>query len=309
MKEFIDKNNLLYSSQYGFRKSHSTEHAVLDIVEDILRNMDKRYFSCGVFIDLKKAFDTVNHEILLDKLNFYGFRGLINDWFQSYLKNRTQTIQIGEHLSTKLISPCGVPQGSVLGPLLFLLYINDIHLSSDKLKFYLFADDTNMLYADKNLKAIEQTVNVELNNVYDWLTTKRLTLNTKKSNFLIFRPRQKKMHFSPQISILDCETNQRVSLEQKSYIKYLGVSIDQNLSWKNHVDSVIVKISKTIGMIAKLRYFVPSTVLVNIYNSLILPYITYGLFVIVIVIVIARIGHSPWGFSGPIFTMFPQAIG
>ena len=78
--------NLLYSSQYGFRKSHSTEHAVLDIVEDILRNMDKRYFSCGVFIDLKKAFDTVNHEILLDKLNFYGFRGLNNDWFQSYLK-------------------------------------------------------------------------------------------------------------------------------------------------------------------------------------------------------------------------------
>ena len=277
MKEFIDKNNLLYSSQYGFRKSHSTEHAVLDIVEDILRNMDKRYFSCGVFIDLKKAFDTVNHEILLDKLNFYGFRGLINDWFQSYLKNRTQTIQIGEHLSTKLISPCGVPQGSVLGPLLFLLYINDIHLCSDKLKFYLFADDTNILYADKNLKAIEQTVNVELNNVHDWLTTNRLTLNTKKSNFLIFRPRQKKMHFSPQIGILDCETNRRVSLEQKSYIKYLGVLIDQNLSWKNHVDSVIVKISKTIGMIAKLRYFVPSTVLVNIYNSLILPYITYGL--------------------------------
>lgn len=111
MKEFIDKNNLLYSSQYGFRKSHSTEHAVLDIVEDILRNMDKRYFSCGVFIDLKKAFDTVNHEILLDKLNFYGFRGLINDWFQSYLKNRTQTIQIGEHLSTKLISPLWCPPG------------------------------------------------------------------------------------------------------------------------------------------------------------------------------------------------------
>ena len=139
--------------------------------------MDKRYFSCGVFIDLKKPFDAVNHEILLDKLNFYGFRGLINDWFKSYLKNRTQTIQIGEYLSTKLISPCGVP------PLLFLLYINDIHLSSDKLKFYLFADDTNILYADKNLKAIEQTVNVELDNVHDWLTTNRLTLNTKKSNF------------------------------------------------------------------------------------------------------------------------------
>ena len=121
MKEFIDKNNLMYSSQYGFCKSHSTEHAILDIVEAILSNMDIRYSSCGVFIDLKKTFNMVNHEILLDKLNFYGLRGLINDWFQSRLKNRMQTIQIGAYLSTKLISLCGVSQGSVLGPLLFLL--------------------------------------------------------------------------------------------------------------------------------------------------------------------------------------------
>ena len=102
MKEFIDKNNLMYSSQYGFFKSHSTEHAILDIVEAILSNMDKPYFSCDVFIDLKKAFHTVIHQILLDKLNFYGFRGLINDWFQSKLKNRVQTIQTGKYLSTNL---------------------------------------------------------------------------------------------------------------------------------------------------------------------------------------------------------------
>ena len=215
-------------------------------------------------------FITFNHSILLDKSNFYGFRGLINDWFQSYLKNRTQTIQIGEYLSTKRISPRGVLQGLVLGPLLFLLYINDIHLdSSDKLKFYLFAGENNILYPDKNLEAVEQTVNAELKNVHDWLTTNKLTLNTKKSNFVIFRPCQKKKkHFSSQISILDCETNKRVSLEQKSYVKYLGVLIDENLPWKSHVDSVIIKISKTIGMIAKVRYIVPSTVLINIYNSL-----------------------------------------
>ena len=240
--------------------------------------MDKHYFSCGFFIDLKKAFDTIDHKILLDKLNFYGFRGIINEWFQSYLRNRMQTTQIGSHVSTKLISPWGVPQGSVLGPLLFLLYINDIHLCSNKLHFFLFTDDANILYVDKDLKkSLEQTVNAELKNLHDWLTTNKLTLNTEKSNLVIFRPKQKKIYHLPQISIFDSEKNKRVSLEHKSYIKYLGVLIDENLSWKNHLDCVITKISKTIGMIAKLRHFVPSSVLTNIYKSLILPHLTYGL--------------------------------
>ena len=164
-----------------------------------------------------------------------------------------------------------------LGPFLFLLYINDIHLCSNGLQFFLFADDTNILYADKDFKSLEQTVNAELNNLHDWLTTNKLTLNTKKSNLVIFRPKQKKIRYLPQISIFDSEKNRRVSLEHKSYIKYLGVLIDENLSWKNHLDCVITKISKTIGMIAKLRHFVPSSVLTNIYKSLILPYLTYGL--------------------------------
>ena len=228
--------------------------------------MDKHYFSCGVFIDLKKAFDTVNHKILFDKLNFYGFRWIINEWFQSYLTNRTQTTQIGSHVSTKLISPCGVPQGSVL----FLLYINDIYLCSNKLHFFLFANDTNILYADKDLKSLEQTVNAELKNLHDWLTTNKLTLNTKKSNLVIFRPKQKKIRYLPQISIFDSE-----KIEESAW--NIGVLIDENLSWKNHLDCVITKISKTIGMIAKMRHFVPSSVLKNIYKFLILPYLTYGL--------------------------------
>ena len=116
--------------------------------------MSPGLFSCGIFIDVKKVFETVNHDILLCKLHHYGFRGIINEWFASYLNNRMQTIQIGQHVSNKAIVTCGVLQGSVLGPLLFLLYVNDMYQCSNKLKFYLFADDTNILYADKNLNTL-----------------------------------------------------------------------------------------------------------------------------------------------------------
>ena len=152
MTSYLKKHELLYSSQYGFRKGHSTQQAILDIVNDIETNMNQWLLSCGVFLDLKKAFDTVDHDILLDKLNHYGFRGLINDWFFSYLKNRTQKTQVGHHISDKAVVRGGVPQGSILGPSLFLLYVSDIHRCLNKFRFYLFADDTNILYADKNLK-------------------------------------------------------------------------------------------------------------------------------------------------------------
>ena len=140
-------------------------------------------YSCGIFIDLKKAFDTVDHSILLQKLNQYGIRGTVNRWFASYLVGRQQTTQIGvKNISKKEVILSGVPQGSVLGPLLFLIYINDISNSSNRFKFYLFADDTNLLHADKNLKLLETIVNAELCNIYDWLIANKLSLNIKKSN-------------------------------------------------------------------------------------------------------------------------------
>ena len=131
--------------------------------------MDNKLFSCGIFIDLKKAFDTVDHSILLNKLNHYGVQGIVNDWFSSYLSvfKCTQTTEINSFISDEEIVPCGVPQGSVLGPLLFLIFINDIPNSSQKLIFFLhvFADDTNMLYAERHLKSLKESVNKELKNV------------------------------------------------------------------------------------------------------------------------------------------------
>ena len=275
--KFVKDCNILYDQQYGFRSKHSTQHAVLDIVNTILQNMDNGKFSCGVFIDLKKAFDTVNHEILLAKLENYGIRGVINSWFRSYLTDRNQTTEVNNVVSEAETTLCGVPQGSVLGPLLFLLYINDIYKSSSLFAFYLFADDTSIILANNNLKELETLVNRELGNVNEWLKANKLSLNIKKSNFVIFLPRQKNMPFIPRIRIFDSVTNTYANLEMKDYVKYLGLMIDSNLSWKYHIESICHKISKSIGIIAKIRHYVPRRVLLSVYNSLIVPYLTYGI--------------------------------
>ena len=183
LKLFLNIHNVLYESQYGFREHRSTDHAILDVVNKIQSYMDKGMFSCGVFIDLQKAFDTVDHAILLQKLFHYGVCGIVNDWFSSYLINTVQTTQIGSHVSEKQNTLCGVPQGSVLGPLLFLIHVNDIYKASNKLEFFLFADDTNLLYANKNLRSPETVMNVELLKIVDWLTANKLpvSLNVKKT--------------------------------------------------------------------------------------------------------------------------------
>ena len=155
-----------------------------------------------------------------------------------------------------------------------MLYVNDIHQCSTKFKFYLFADDTNILFAEKNLKVIETVVNTELCKLYNWLTFNKLTLNISKSNFVIFHPKQKKPNYKPKICLFDNEKNEYATLESKEYIKYLGILIDKNLTWKHHIDTVSLKISKTVGLLAKLRHFVPRQILLKIYQSLVYPYIT-----------------------------------
>ena len=229
--EFLELHNVLFLNQFGFRKFHSTSHSLVEITEVIKESIDNGRYGCGIFIDLKKAFDTVNHRILLSKLEHYGIRGALLKWFESYLTNRTQYVFLNGVSSDTMPMSCGVPQGSVLGPLLFLLYINDLPNISDKLKFFLFADDTNIYYESDNLKSLEKIVNQELKSLSLWLNVNRLALNVSKTNFVIFRSSQKTMNHNVTLIL------NRKAIEQKDHVKYLGVLVDEHLTWKHQINN------------------------------------------------------------------------
>jgi hypothetical protein len=181
------------------------------------------------------------------------------------LSDRSQTTSIGNWTSEVISCSYEVPQGSVLGPLLFLLYINDISSFSDKFEFCLFADDTSMLYPHCDIHALERIVNDELRKVCLWLEANKLTLNISKSNYVIFHPYQKKTNYNPQIIVYDSNSKTFLPLQIKSNVKYLGLFIDSNLTWKVHIDYISLKISRAVGIIARLRHFIPKHTLQRIY--------------------------------------------
>ena len=158
---FLDNNSIIYDLQFGFRQKYYTSHALININEDIKKALDDGNIGCGVFIDLQNAFDTVDHQILLPKLNHYGIHGVSNDWFKSYLSNRNHYVSINGYESGLAAITCGVPQGSVLGPLLFLLYINDLNQAITFCKVHHFADDTNLLCLSNSIKKLNKLVNAD----------------------------------------------------------------------------------------------------------------------------------------------------
>ena len=271
--KFLEKHVILYDLQFGFRASHSIDHALVSLTEAIKNSLDNRKFGCGIFIDLQKVFDTVNHDILLTKIEHYGIRGIALDWFKSYLMDRKQYVSVNGSNSSYLNVTCGVPQGSVLGPLLFLIYINDLPQSSAKLVFYLFADDTNIYFEAENLKLLQQTVNKELKKVKIWLDVNKLSLNIDKTNFIIFKSPQ---HFSSDIINIKIGN---LPVKKTGYVKFLGVLLDENLSWKYHLIELSKKLARTCGMFFKVRHFLPIDVLICLYNSLFSPFLQYGILV------------------------------
>ena len=268
---FLTKKNLIYNKQFGFRSNYSTNHAIISLTEEIKSYLDTGHMVCGIFLDLKKAFDTINHGILLKKLYVYGFRGISNKLLQSYLENRKQFVSINGHNSELKDVVCGVPQGSTLGPLLFLIYINDLRFCLKKSKANHFADDTCITYTSKNKKDLEVTINNDLASVSDWLKANRLSLNVSKTKLLIFHSKKKRIDQNEITVKLDGTT-----LTPTDYTIYLGMLIDENLSWDTHINKLCSKLARINGIISKLRHFIPKRTLISVYHALFHSQILYG---------------------------------
>jgi hypothetical protein len=274
--EFFKEKKMFYYAQYGFRSEHSTEFATLELVDKVMFEMDKMNTPISIFLDLSKAFDTLDHKILIEKLKYYGINGVALKLMESYMSNRKQYVVMDGIESDLMNITTGVPQGSILGPLLFIIYINDIANSSKLFDFIIYEDDTTLsttleiIIENPNNTDLESKINLELASISDWLKTNKLSLNIKKCKYMIFHTPQKRIN-SLQLKI------ENISVERVHEFNFLGLMINENLNWKSHINKISNKISRSIGILNKLKYFLPFNAKFFIYNSLILSHLNFGI--------------------------------
>ena len=274
LSSYLRDSRLLFDHQYGFRPKHSTEYAALELIDRIITQLDKDEIPINIYLDLSKAFDTIDHIILIDKLKYYGVHGTNLNLFSSYLENRKQYTEIDNIKSNMLQITTGVPQGSILGPLLFIIYINDFAQASKMFNFLIYADDTTLsstlnVFSDKTHdQNFESLINEELVKINDWLKINKLSLNVVKSKFMIFQKKKK------NIQILNLKID-NVNIDQVKEFNFLGLIIDTNLNWKKHAEKISNACSKKIGILNKLKHILPLDIKKILYNSLIVPHINY----------------------------------
>ena len=279
LSEYFTCNKLLHEGQYGFRENHSTELASAELMDRIISAMDRKTLPITIFMDLSKAFDTLNHNILLDKLYHYGIRGTALCWFKDYLTNRQQYVEIDNTASDKRVITTGVPQGSILGPLLFLIYMNDMSYTSQQFKFILYADDTTLFSSiEYSLPTYTSNVDLLLNNeliyICDWLIINKLSLNISKTKYMVFHPYQKDIsQLVPSLTINDTE------IERVNTFNFLGITLDENVTWKPHISILSNKISKYSGILNRLKHYLPLHIMRMLYCSLVNSHLLYGILV------------------------------
>lgn len=274
--KYFNEQKLFYEGQYGFRCQHSTELAALEILDRIVCAMDSNEIPINIYLDLSKAFDTLDHQILLNKFKYYGVQNMSLNLLNSYLCNRQQYVVFNDVYSDFKPISTGVPQGSILGPLFFIIYLNDLSRVCNMFKPVIYADDTTLFAVLEvfgiNTQELEQNINYELQLITTWFKANRLSINARKTKAMLFHNPQRKVN---NISIqLDGST-----VEFVQEFNYLGIFFDVKLSWKSHINHTAKKVSRTIGVMNKLKYFLPGYILHTLYNSLIYPHLNYGILV------------------------------
>ena len=271
LSEYLEHCKLLNEHQGGFRKGHSTVNTVSEFTDDILLNINQNKCTLAAFIDLRKAFDTVNHTILLRKTELLGVHPGIIEWLKSYLIGRIQRTSANNCISQDRVVVCGVPQGSILGPLLFLIYINDIDGQAKDCKIKIYADDTVAYASSDNPREAFKWVQAELNRLQGWCKKNQLTINISKTKGMLFGT--KKMIQNNQLKHF------KIGIEELGYVTsypYLGVKLDNKLTFELHVKETLKLASHKIYLLSKIRKYVTGSQALTIYKSKILPYFDYG---------------------------------
>ena len=268
LSNFCNQCKIITPNQFGFQNKISTEHAILELMDFLYEVLNDSEYSANIFIDLTKAFDTLDHEILLRKLESYGIRGTSLKLFRSYLAERSQRVKIGNMLSSCLPLGSGVPQGSILGPILFILYINDLPNVSINFSTVLFADDTTISFRDGSLDRLKIACNRDLIRLTEWFNSNKLSVNLNKTLCLLVSNRI----FDPTSFCINLASS---DVNLVNSCSFLGVKLDNKLKFDLHIDYICRKISRSIGVLYRMRSSVTREIMINLYYSIVHPYLLY----------------------------------